>query len=245
MTTVTMDRDYLAAFADAAGAATERRARAMQQWITVRTDSEFANAVTRIRSADDGPWHRFWDRHRLAVVAQLRVTEGEPLTPTPLALVVDRAALAEAAEAVGDRLVAALATLNVDDVMMDMQHHDPLSRHCNRPLNFWPTAPDGGAPRAPRPRIRATSPPAKRPQYPADVDPGHSVRRPSAGSILVTFDTLIWPPSRRVALPPPVKTTARRHRSASPVRHQSRSMLPTSKRRRTTSRKFEYPEHRV
>jgi hypothetical protein len=247
--------------------ASVRRAMAMYQWTSTRSDAEHRTAVQLL--GEEGSDRRAWDvfRRRCAagVTEVLRVGHGEFLVDAPLLADPMRG---DAPQTVPDTayggLVAALRGVNTDDLIHRLQASDPLSWHCvSRSAQqhwYWNhrMCPDAG-PVAPIPR-RAPSPaPVRRPSY-AEDEPGprppgqrrrgppgtqHRVLRHMEPGLTVTFDVLEWPPRRTVRTP--TTTQRRRARSLSPVhkrRRQSvpRSMSRTSKRRRHTCRMSEKPE---
>ena len=111
----------------------------------------------------------------------------------------DREKLAQGQD-LGHALVTALATLDVDETVASMQRHDPLSWHCPVRCSLPPWKDTSQVVNVlPQPE-REPSPSPKRPYDDIMIaSGGESLWR----SLLVTFDTLEWPPRRKVVLPDP------------------------------------------
>jgi hypothetical protein len=161
-----------------------------------------------------------------ALPSAIRVRMGESLVAAPLTVGVDRAGLEAAAALDGDVLLAVLARLDVDHVFESLQTHDPLSWHCgtSRATHrqvFWQRRQQLLAQDLPRPR-RQPSPPSPRRPTDDDDHTASTERVVKRCPLIVTVDTLGWPPTRRVR--EERRQEGRRRTRSPPPRRQSKGV---------------------
>ena len=130
--------------------------------------------------------------------------------------------------------------------MESIQTHDPLSWHCHsshatHPHTFWQRRRELLTSNLPRPRRQPSPPPPIRPVLdPADDERHHVVRAPRhrvACPLVISIDTLRWPPQRHVKRPVVVAVPRRGRRRTRSVDHtemSASSSLWTAKRVRRT-----------
>lgn len=202
----TMDETYVMLLPDSpeefpAGLAL-RREEAMRQWIHVRAETDFVEAMQCVR-ADDPAWRAFANAHRDTLARHVRVAEDEMLGELPLAFTFDRRTLPPT----GDALIDALAVVDEEMFLRAVEHSDPLAWQCTHrgaqhEWFYWNAVPSlapEAVPGTGTPRPRTPTGPPSRPQLPADHAPVHR-------KLTVVVDTLAWPPIRRVTAPTPVLT---------------------------------------
>ena len=235
------DPDYIAYYQQPLplDAVENRRTLAMQQWLRSKSDAQFSTAMDQIRNTQHAEaWRIFRHRNGRSLVRTVRIRTGEPIGHHPLGVYVDRENLAQGQD-LGHGLVTALATLDVNQTILSIQRHDPLSWHCpaHNASPPWTNASCWDPP--PPVPLRECSPCVRRPA--SEERPTHDVQRPydpsycihndataCCHSLTITFDTLDWPTRRIVSLQ---DTGRKRHDNHS----LSRSMSRTNKRLRQTS----------